>query len=172
MLDELKYLDPAKESVAAKSRLRAGDIVVVRTGQAGAAVTVPPELDGANCVDLLIVRPGRRVLSEYLELLLNSEFVRSQIATRTVGSIQSHFNVGALRETLIPLPDAAVQQEIVARANEVRARHERLLVTIDRQIALLRERRQALITAAVSGRVDVSVNRTDESHVVLGWTET
>ena len=77
VLDELKYLDPAKESVAVKSRLRAGDIVMVRTGQAGVAVTVPPELDGANCVDLLIVRPGRRVVSEYLELLLNSEFVRA-----------------------------------------------------------------------------------------------
>ena len=78
--------------------------------------------------------------------------------TRTVGSIQSHFNVGALRETLIPLPGAASQREIVVRATVVRARHEQLLVAIDRQIALLRERRQALITAAVSGRVDVGAD--------------
>jgi len=81
-LDDVKYLDPAKESIAAKSRLKAGDVVVVRTGQAGAAAAVvPPELEGANCVDLLIVHPGPDLVPRYLELLINSEFVRCQVAT-------------------------------------------------------------------------------------------
>lgn len=165
VLDDLKYLDPAKESVAVKSRLRTGDVVVVRTGQAGAAVSVPPELHGANCVDLLIVRPGRGLVSQYLELLLNSEFVRSQVATLTVGSIQSHFNVEALRNTAIPVPVVAAQREIVARANEVRGHHERLLDAIDRQMALLGERRRALITAAVTGRLRVPV--TDVENIAV-----
>lgn len=155
VLDDLKYLDPAKEHIAAKSTLREGDVVVVRTGQAGAAAVVFPELDGANCVDLLIVRPGPDLVPRYLELLLNSEVVRSQVATMTVGSIQSHFNVGALREVLIRVPGIARQDEIVREADLVGGQHRQLLAAGERQIALLRERRQAIITAAVTGQLQV-----------------
>lgn len=154
-LDDLKFLDPTKEQIAAKSTLRTGDLVVVRTGQAGAAAMVPPELDGANCVDLLIVRPGPGLEPRYLELVLNSEVVRSQMAMMTVGSIQSHFNVGALREVLIPVPNIRQQGEIVREAQLIGDRHRQLIAAVDRQIGLLRERRLALITAAVTGRLQV-----------------
>lgn len=40
-----------------RSELHAGDVVVVRTGQAGSAAVVPDWAAGANCVDLLILRP-------------------------------------------------------------------------------------------------------------------
>jgi type I restriction enzyme S subunit len=49
-----------------KSRLSAGDVVVVRTGQAGTAAVVPAELDGSNCIDLLIIRPGKNTDSSFL----------------------------------------------------------------------------------------------------------
>jgi type I restriction enzyme, S subunit len=39
-----------------KSQLYAGDIVAVRTGQPGTAAVIPPELDGINCIDLIIIR--------------------------------------------------------------------------------------------------------------------
>jgi len=60
-----------------------------------------------------------------------------------------------LRELKVPLPTTDRQRLIATEAQTRWSAVQRTLAAIDRQIALLRERRQALITAAVSGRVDV-----------------
>lgn len=70
----------------------------MRTGKAGVAAVVPPWAYGGNCVDLLLLRWSDRILPKFLEHILNSDFVRDQIARGSVGTVQSHFNVGALRE--------------------------------------------------------------------------
>lgn len=139
-----------------KSSLRQGDVVIVRTGQAGAAAMVPPELDGANCIDLIIVRPNPGLDSCYLEYFLNSESARREIAEHSVGSIQAHFNVGAMKSLLVPYHGLDRQREIV----DLLDREMRVLNALDMRIGeqenLLAERRQALITAAVTGQFDVS----------------
>ena len=81
-----------------KSRLIRGDIVVVRTGQAGAACVVPEDMDGANCVDLLIVRRSPRLDPQFLEYVINSDWTIKHIEQHSVGSIQSHFNVESLKQ--------------------------------------------------------------------------
>jgi type I restriction enzyme S subunit len=42
----------------AKTRVKAGDVVLVRTGQPGTAAVIPEELDGVNAIDLLITTPS------------------------------------------------------------------------------------------------------------------
>ncbi|GGW35125.1 restriction endonuclease subunit S [Streptomyces griseoloalbus] len=140
----------------AKSRLQAGDVVVVRTGQAGAASVVPPELDGANCVDLIIVRPGRRIAPKYLEYVLNSEYARARVSEHSVGSIQAHFNVGAMKQIPIPSLPKRDQEETVAQLDQTVGKISHLRDKFAKQEQLLAERRQALITAAVTGQFDVS----------------
>ncbi|MFF7974023.1 hypothetical protein [Streptomyces sp. NPDC007905] len=139
-----------------KSRLSTGDVVVVRTGQAGAAAVVPPELDGANCIDLIVVRPGRKIAPRYLQYVLNSGYASARVAEHSVGSIQAHFNVGAMKQIPIPSIPRTEQDEIV-RLLDVRVGALDLLHRkLDHQEQLLTERRQALITAAVTGQFDVS----------------
>lgn len=55
--DDLVYMSERSNRLHAKSVLRQGDVVVVRTGLAGAAALVPDWAVGGNAVDLLIVRP-------------------------------------------------------------------------------------------------------------------
>lgn len=138
-----------------KSQLCSGDVVVVRTGQAGAAAKIPDELDGANAIDILIVRPGEGTDSDFLVWYLNSPLAVSRIEHGSVGALQGHFNVSALRE--LPLPDAplAEQQRIVAYLDEQTAKIDTLIAETERFIELARERRSALITAAVTGQIDV-----------------
>jgi type I restriction enzyme S subunit len=140
----------------AKSRLQAGDVAVVRTGQAGAAAVVPPEFDGANCIDLIIVRPGRKIIPKYLEYALNSEHARAQVSEHAVGSIQAHFNVGAMKQIPLPSLSKEEQKETVARLDQAIDKIDRLREKLVQQERLLAERRQALITAAVTGQFDVS----------------
>ena len=138
-----------------KSELRAGDVVVVRTGGAGVAAVVPPAIDGANCIDLVIVRPRRELLPKFLEVVLNSTWSKSHIEANSVGTIQSHFNVGAMKLLPIPLPPLERQREVVEELTEATEALDLAVGSMRRQIALLQERRQALITAAVAGEVDI-----------------
>src|SRR5262249_55440645 len=55
-LEDVVRISEEGQRLHGKSVLRAGDAVVVRTGQAGAACVVPDSLDYCNCIDLVIVR--------------------------------------------------------------------------------------------------------------------
>jgi type I restriction enzyme S subunit len=138
-----------------KSRLSAGDVVVVRTGQAGAAAVVPAELDGSNCIDLLIIRPGVNVDSSFLTHYLNSSYAQDKITEHSVGSIQAHFNVASMKNLEFPNIGLAEQQRRAARLDELIGELDLLDSQLEAQLERLTERRQALITAAVTGGIAV-----------------
>lgn len=156
VLDDVVHLSDEGHRIHRKSVLRTDDVVVVRTGQAGAAALIPAELDGCNCVDLVIVRPSRRLLPKFVELVLNSDWTQKHIEAHSVGTIQSHFNVGAMKHLPVPVPPPAEQDRIVARLTEHAATVSSLVARMDAQAAALQEHRQALITAAVTGQLDVT----------------
>lgn len=155
--DDLVYLSDEGHQENRKSELRAGDVLIVRTGQAGAAAVVPANLDGANAIDLLIVRPGTKVVPEFLTHFLNSDSTSRLIAHGSVGSIQGHFNVGSLRELPFPLLPRDEQCALVRMLDEQAEKIDRAIVTARGGVALARERRAALISAAVTGKIDVGV---------------
>lgn len=153
-VSDVVFLSDEGHEAHSKSELRSGDVVVVRTGDAGAAAVVPPHLDGANCIDLLLIRPGE-YSPELLAHTINVRRTSGAVADASVGSIQSHFNVGALRE--IPLPNAgpAEQQRLAAEIDAVQSWSADVSQTLRQQIDLLRQRRRSLITAAVAGEMEV-----------------
>jgi len=153
--DDLVYLTPEGHALHAKSQLHAGDVVVVRTGRAGSAAVVPAELDGVNCIDLVIIRLSMKYSPHFLELVLNSDWMQKHIDEYSVGTIQSHFNVGAASLVPVPLAPVVEQDAVVTTLHEERARLTTLESVLTRQVALLQEHRQALITAAVTGQLDI-----------------
>lgn len=118
---DLLYISPEFNERIGKSKLREGDIVIVRTGQPGACCVIPKEYDGSNCSDLVIVRPNRKkVNSHFLEAYINF-MTQKQINNHQVGAIQKHFNVGSAKEMLLYLPRLDIQErcaEILNALNE------------------------------------------------------
>lgn len=142
------------DTVLSKSKLRVGDVLIVRTGYPGTSCVVPHEFDGANCIDLVIVRPNSdRVVGEFLSRFLNSEQGKSQALSNSHGLAQKHLNVGAVRRVKIPIPSTLDEQrEIVA-----------ILDTLDRRIVLHREKRgvleelfRSLLHKLMTGEIRVS----------------
>lgn len=154
-LTDMVYLSEEAHIMHLKSRLVRGDIVVVRTGQAGAACVIPKDMDGANCVDLLIVRRSSRLDPHYLEYVINSDWTIKHIEKHSVGSIQSHFNVESLKQLPVPVPPLVVQAQTAAELKRIVADLDTAMRKLDSQIKLLAERRQALITATVTGESSV-----------------
>jgi len=60
-----------------------------------------------------------------------------------------------VRTLTTPVPPIDEQAEIVAAVQRETARLDELMVDAERAIALLQERRTALISAAVTGKIDV-----------------
>lgn len=123
------------ETTLSKSRLTAGDVLVVRSGYPGTSCVVPREYDGANCIDLVIVRPKADLIdAHFLSRFFNSPAGRQQAMSAKHGLAQQHLNVGAVKRTMIPVPsDRSEQAEI---ANVLRA--------IDEKLELHKQKRNAL----------------------------
>jgi type I restriction enzyme S subunit len=142
------------DTLLSKSKLKAGDVLVVRTGYPGTSCVVPEEFDGANCIDHVIVRPNAaRLHGEFLSRFLNSGVGRRQARSNSHGLAQKHLNVGAVRRLRMPLPPTLDEQrEIVS-----------ILEAIDRKIDLHRRKRavldelfRALLHKLMTGEIRVS----------------
>ena len=108
-----------------KSKLSAGDVLIVRTGYPGTSCVVPPEFDGSNCIDLIFVRPNKEKLrSHYLSRFFNSDAAKVQVQAGKIGLAQQHFNVGAVKNTQMPLPPMDQQDEIVSHLELIDSKHD------------------------------------------------
>ena len=94
-----------------KSQLRPGDIVIVRTGEPGAAALVPEQHTELNCSDLVIVHPGPQVDARFLCYSINAT-ARDYIASHLVGAVQQHFNVHSARHLHLKIPSLEEQRAI------------------------------------------------------------
>lgn len=154
-LENLVFITQAGHELHSKSKLRAGDIVAVRSGHPGTAAVIPRELDGCNCIDLLVIRKPPVGSERFLCWYLASDSARVQFSVGTGGAIQQHFNLGTAAELIVAVPPPAEQLRIVAFLDEATAELDGLTAESQRVIELLLERRTVLIFAAVTGQLDV-----------------
>ena len=90
------------------------DILVVRSGNPGTSCVVPPEYNGCNVIDLMIVRPNKKkVLPKYLSAFTNMPHGMNQINSQQRGVAQKHFNVGMFKDLRLILPPLDIQKQFV-----------------------------------------------------------
>lgn len=154
--DELVYISDESNELLGKSRLRAGDLVAVRTGQPGTTAVIPPELDGSNCVDLIIIRQGPRMSSGFVCEFMNSGLAHRQYTEGSEGAIQQHFNIETAKNLLLPVPPLVEQEQLFGWLTKMHLHFDSLVSANIQHVERLREYRQALITAAVTGKIDVT----------------
>lgn len=148
------FIDEVSNVALGKSRLNAGDVLVVRTGRPGASCVVPNEMDGTNCIDILFVRPKHSVVdSWFLSWTINSQLGRKQVLAGQGGLAQQHFNVGALKRMALPLPSIGEQREIVSAIAGVAASESSSIASVDR----LQSLKIGLLQDLLTGKVRVSV---------------
>lgn len=112
-LSGLKFIDQDFHSQLAKSKLDAGDLVIVRTGEPGTAAVVPEGLGPLNCADLVIAKPRCDVSAQFLSYAIN-ETAQQFVRAHTVGAVQQHFNVTSAKKLVLHVPPLVEQQAIVA----------------------------------------------------------
>lgn len=98
---------------------------------------------------------GTELLPEYLLNVIRGP-MQNHFGSLTAGATIATIGMPDLNQLVVPLPSIAEQVQIVKAIAEVEDIARRTISVVNRQIALLRERRQALITATVTGELDIA----------------
>ena len=107
---------------------------------------------------LAFISPQKDLLEpEFLQLTLSASYGILRMISEGTGSTKGALTCEQVGEFLIPLPPLAEQRKIIAAVSSVKARVDVLAEGAEELIVLLQERRTALISAAVTGRVRTEV---------------
>ncbi|MCF7220893.1 hypothetical protein [Marilutibacter chinensis] len=157
-LDGCNYLAPARVAEQWEHfRVAEGDLLISASASMGTVCEVGPDV--AGCIPytgIIRLRSVSGVMHKpYIRhLVVSSQFI-TQIDLLKAGTTIQHFGPTHLNQTVITRPPEAEQLEIGAYLDEqlsIMANLEKEAVCA---IDLLRERRSALISAAVTGKIDV-----------------
>ncbi|MGN8219642.1 restriction endonuclease subunit S (plasmid) [Halococcus morrhuae DSM 1307] len=156
--ETLSKTTPEKASEYQRSRLRAGDLVYEIRGSVGRVVKVPPELEGANLTqDTARIAPREDVNEDWLIYALRSEVFRQQMDLHTRGATVQGVNLFDLRRGILPIPPLEEQRAIAEFLDHHTARTDALVTKQKRLLNLFDEKRQSLITQAVTTGLDSTV---------------
>ena len=136
-------------------QIKAGDLVTVRTGNAGVTAVVPSSLDGCQCFTMLITSLTEACLSEFYCYLLNSVSSQRYFSLEGWGTAQVNISVPILKALPVTVPPLAEQKNIVAHLDASTEKLDGLVGEAEAAMTLLGERRAALISAAVTGKIDL-----------------
>lgn len=142
--------------------LSQGDLLVSVVGTLGRAALVPPELAGANVNrPIAVLKPRPEVdRSALLAWLSGPDFERQALDVTGSDSAQRTLGMEDLANFRLSWPTRHDQvRQLSAACGQIEAEHQMLDRCLDRQQKLLAERRRALITAAVTGRLHVTTAR-------------
>ena len=152
----MSYVDPLDVPAGRQAFLSASEIIVVRSGAyTGDSSIVPRKYAGAIAGYDMVVT-ARSAHPEFLARALLCPYVRdAQLVVASTRSAQPHLNAEELGEALIVLPPIHEQQAITGLLDREIPKLDDLVAKVREAIERLKELRIALISAAVTGRIDV-----------------
>lgn len=140
---------------------RVGDLLVTRSNTpslVGDVCAVTESVPNVMLCDLIYVLRLRQGLDpQYAAHALLTRNARFQLASAARGTSQSMVKLRGedIRAVTLPVPHIDEQHEVITALNMERRKADQLIASLNAQLVLLKERRQALITAAVTGQLDI-----------------
>lgn len=138
-------------------RLAVDDILLARRGELGRCGLVTQQEKGWVCGTGSLRLRTRRDLARprFLTHLLSTSGVRDWLQLQSVGSTMRNLNTSIIGRIPVALPIQAEQDEIVTRVDLETGRIDSLIAKVRDGIDRLKEYRTALISYAVTGKIDV-----------------
>ena len=159
-ISEEDYMEFCKRVVP-----RRGDVLYTKGGTTGVARVVDFDERFQVWVHVAVLRLFSEVANPfYVAYALNStnSYEQSQLHTR--GATNQDLGLTRMTKIWLALPPPCEQEGIVFELNRLCAKLDTLTATAESAIALLQERRAALISAAVTGKIDVRPHMAEGSQ--------
>ena len=151
------YIGPDK--LGEYTPIRYGDALFAASGETfedigRSAVNLLRE-EACSGGDVIVLRPTTNLDPLFLGYALDSMSSKAQKALMGKGYTVVHIYADQLRALIVALPPATEQEAIGTALNRATSRIDVLIAKTQRSIDLLKERRSAFITAAVTGQIDL-----------------
>ncbi len=145
-----------------KFTLRAGDTIITKDSETaddiGISAFVPRELPGVVCgYHLSMVRPISGTSGAFFKRFFDSAFAKASFAVRANGLTRVGLGQYAVDNVEVPFPPSPEQTVIATFLDRETAKIDALVQEQRRLIDLLKEKRQAVISHAVTKGLDPSV---------------
>lgn len=134
----------------------AGDLVINTLWAWMGAMGVSP-LNGIVSPAYHVYEPGPRIFPSYIDALVRMPLFTQEVIRYSKGVWSSRLRLypEGFFEVSLPVPPLDEQRAIVAYIADETGKLDALRSAAERTIALLKERRSALVAAAVTGQIDV-----------------
>ena len=154
----------------ARRRVRDGDIIVstVRTYLKAIARVENPEDNLIVSTGFAVIRPSSALNPHYAGYVCGASYFIEHVIARSVGVSYPAINASDLMRIAIPTPPLPEQATIAAFLDRETATIAATIARQERMIALLREKRQALIARAVTQGLDADAPMKDSGVAWLG----
>ncbi|MBL1261735.1 MAG: restriction endonuclease subunit S [Thiotrichaceae bacterium] len=154
--DSKVSVDKETQERLERHKLCEGDLIFARRGELGRCAVITKEQEGWLCgTGSLKAKLNERLLPEYSYLLITSDGVVSELSLESKGSTMDNLNTETLGRVRVPVPPEDEQEGILTYVHDVAGKYKALIGKATDQVTLLQERRTALISAAVTGKIDV-----------------
>ncbi|MGX4998885.1 restriction endonuclease subunit S [Enterobacter hormaechei] len=149
-------VDEATQERLGRHKLSEGEIIFSRRGELGRCAVVKKNNEGWLCgTGSLKAKLTKKIIPDYAYTLISSEGVVSELTLESKGSTMANLNTETLGRIRLPVPPISEQEAILDYIKIISDKYDYLIRSADTAIRLMQERRTALISAAVTGKIDL-----------------
>jgi type I restriction enzyme S subunit len=170
-LEGCNFLSPELvETKWAHFKVRSGDLLISGSASTGLCAEVNTITVGAiPYTGIMIIRPSRDVADRgFFRWFFLSDVFSTQVSLAQTGSALQHFGPTHLSQMYGPVPSVTEQRAIADYLDRETMRLDALVAAKERVLALLAEKRRALITRAVTRGLDPHAPLRDSGIPWLG----
>ena len=150
----------AREDQIRRFSLRKGDVLITKDSESWTDIAVPAvvaqDLPDVLCgYHLAHIRPDSNCYGAFLSRALAAIGPRDQYQSSANGITRFGLTGDSIRASVLALPPLPEQRAIADFLDMETAKLDNLVARVREAVGLLKERRSALVSAAVTGRIDV-----------------
>ncbi|MBH0057433.1 restriction endonuclease subunit S [Pseudoalteromonas sp. SWXJZ94C] len=156
-LESIQNVKPPAGSEGERSKIRSGDLLISITADLGSVCVADDSVVGGFVSQhVSLCRPNSLVISSrWLAYFILSDAAKEQFIGSGYGGTKIQLSLEDIRELNIAYPPVSEQGEIALYIDTKLEKFALLMNRAESQVNLLQERRTALISAAVTGKIDV-----------------
>ncbi|HHG3114109.1 TPA: restriction endonuclease subunit S [Vibrio parahaemolyticus] len=157
-LSSIQCVQPPKGAEGERSKIRLNDLLISITADLGSVCVANQSIaNGYVSQHVALCRPNNQMVksSRWLAYSVLSDTAKEQLLGSGYGGTKVQLSLEDIRELVIAFPPQEEQLQIEVYIDTKLNQFENLMQKAYMQVELLQERRTALISAAVTGKIDV-----------------
>jgi len=156
-LSDIQRVSVPEGAEGARTKVQSGDVLFSITAYLGSVAIIPENLETAYVSQhVALARPlQKRLLPDWIGFTTLSFVGKTYLEHQGYGGTKVQLSLDDVANLVMMAPPIEEQQEILKFIELETAKFDELIAEAHHAITLLQERRTALISAAVTGKIDV-----------------